>query len=439
MATRIDEKIQKLEQEKSELDLTILGKKKQEYEIKMYEILESKNDEMSETNAISELNNVRSYRAKIKDTEQKIKNNPELLEDIDRKLSLYKQANKRCKNLQLYKETREWLIETFWQYIVDFAEETDDKEVMNKLKKRSLNPEEYSEILEIKYPEHLLKKLKEKEKEYKEKHKEMDKKYKEVFGPSPKKKTDNWKSQQISKSTISLPEWLSEQIIKGSKWIKDIQAKEIEDFLKKELKKNKWEIKVSHIKNKFWEKAILVTTFLKTLIKDYPIFKIIDNTETKKEWQPTTKSKNEKLLSTIKPEESEENKNKRLRINNLMFKLNEIWKLKSLESRISKYLDLFEELDCDFSDRKEFEPQLYDVITTHSHIEMEKEIIKTLNLLIQWNLRIEKTWLYKYNVFRFNRDSRRMLAYPNWEIFTICPHEEYEKIINTQPPIDKVE
>ena len=62
---------------------------------------------------------------------------------------------------------------------------------MNKLKKRSLKPEEYSEILEIKYPEHLLKKLKEKEKEYKEKHKEMDKKYKEVFGSSPKKKTDN--------------------------------------------------------------------------------------------------------------------------------------------------------------------------------------------------------------------------------------------------------
>jgi hypothetical protein len=40
-------------------------------------------------------------------------------------------------------------------------------------------------------------------------------------------------------------------------------------------------------------------------------------------------------------------------------------------------------LDCDFSNREEFEPQVYEVITTHSHIEMEKEIIKTLNLLIQ--------------------------------------------------------
>ena len=106
MTTKFELKIQGLEKEKSELDLTFLGKKKQEYESKMYEILESKNDEMSETNAISELNNVRSYRTKIKDTEQKINNNQELLEDIDKKLSLYKQANERCKNLQLYKETR---------------------------------------------------------------------------------------------------------------------------------------------------------------------------------------------------------------------------------------------------------------------------------------------------------------------------------------------
>jgi hypothetical protein len=102
-------------------------------------------------------------------------------------------------------------------------------------------------------------------------------------------------------------------------------------------------------------------------------------------------------------------------------------------------LDLFEELNYNFTNKEEFWTILYEVIKIHTHIEIEKEIIKTLNLLIQWNLRIEKTWLYKYNVFRFNRDSRRMLAYPNREIFTICSHEEYEKIINTQPPVDKIE
>jgi hypothetical protein len=80
---------------------------------------------------------------------------------------------------------------------------------------------------------------------------------------------------------------------------------------------------------------------------------------------------------------------------------------------------------------------MFEVITTHTHIEMEKEIIKTLNWLIQENFHTEKTGLYKYNVYKFNRGSRRMLAYPNGEIFTLCPHEKYEEIINTQPPIDK--
>jgi len=425
MATKIEAKIQKLEQEKSELDLSFLQSKKQEYEDRMFAILDSENNEL-EKDAESQLNEAKFCRAKIKEIELKIQNNSKILDSLDKKITHYKEWKSKLDSIELYKETREWIIEVFWADIVEYAEETNNEELMNKLKKRTLKPEEYSNILENEYPKYL-----------ESKHKEKEEMYKELFGPLLKKKIGNWETQQKSKSTILLPEWLSEQIIKEVKWIKDIQAKEIEEFLKKELKKNWWEIKVSHIKNKFWKKSALVIDYLKALIKDYPIFKIIDNTENKKETQPITKSKNEKLLSTITPEESEEHKNERLRINNLMFKLNEIWKLKSLKSRISKYLDLFEELDCDFSNREEFEPQVYEVITTHSHIEMEKEIIKTLNLLIQWNLRIEKTWLYKYNVFRFNRDNRRMLAYPNWEIFTICPHEEYEEIINTQPPLEK--
>ena len=425
MATKIEAKIQKLEQEKSELDLSFLQSKKQEYEDRMFAILDSENNEL-EKDAESQLNEAKFCRAKIKEIGLKIQNNSKILDSLDKKITHYKEWKSKLDSIELYKETREWIIEVFWADIVEYAEETNNEELMNKLKKRTLKPEEYSNILENEYPKYL-----------ESKHKEKEEMYKELFGPLLKKKIGNWETQQKSKSTILLPEWLSEQIIKEVKWIKDIQAKEIEEFLKKELKKNWWEIKVSHIKNKFWKKSALVIDYLKALIKDYPIFKIIDNTENKKETQPITKSKNEKLLSTITPEESEEHKNERLRINNLMFKLNEIWKLKSLKSRISKYLDLFEELDCDFSNREEFEPQVYEVITTHSHIEMEKEIIKTLNLLIQWNLRIEKTWLYKYNVFRFNRDNRRMLAYPNWEIFTICPHEEYEEIINTQPPLEK--
>ena len=123
----------------------------------------------------------------------------------------------------------------------------------------------------------------------------------------------------------------------------------------------------------------------------------------------------------------------------MLFKLDEIWKSEDLKSRISKYCDLFEELECKFASRNDFELLVFDVVTTYTNIEIEKEIIKTLNLIIQDNPRTEKTWLYRYIAYKFNRDSRRMLAYPNWEIFGIYPHEEYEKIINTQPPMDKVE
>ena len=249
----------------------------------------------------------------------------------------------------------------------------------------------------------------------------------------------NEELKQTKKQTIVLPEWMSDKIKEELKSNKDVNASDVEDFLKKELKKNAWEIKTSHIKNRFWTNSAFVIAFLKLLTKSYPTFKIVEDPEKNNETKKTTKSKNDKLISSISTNKSEEHKNERLRKNNLLFKLDEIWKLGDLKSRVSKYCDLFEELDCKFTDREDFEPLIFDVISKYTHIDIEKEIIKTLNWLIQWNFHIEKTWLYKYNVYRFNRDSRRMLAYPNWEIFGIYPHEEYEKIINTQPPVDKIE
>jgi len=429
MAKTFDSKIQELEKEKSELDLTFLQLKKQEYEDKMYEILDNQNDEINEANAISELSKVKSYRYMIKETEQKIQNNSQYLKDIDRKIVLYKERRERVKSIPLYKDTEEWIANIFQgDEVYQYAKETNNENLINNLMNRSLTPEEYTNILKKEYPKYL-----------ENKHNETEKMYRELFGPLLKKNAKKGESQPAPKTVIILPEWLSKQLNKDLKNNKDIRAQEIEDFLKKELKKNSWEIKISHIKNKFWEKSDLVIQYLEGLIKDYPEFKIIDNPKNSKEGKWKSQTKNEKLQSLISSEEIEEQKNERLRKNNLLVKLEGIWTVSSLRSRISWYLDLFEELDCDFADRVSFEPLLYNVIKTYNNIELEKEIIKTLNLLIQWNLRIEKTWLYKYNVFRFNRDNRRMLAYPNWEIFTVCPHEEYERIINTQPPIDKFE
>lgn len=437
MAKTFNLKIAELERKKSELDLTFLQIQKKDCEDRMFDILDNQSEETDESNAISQLNKIRSYRRKINEINNDIKNNPEILKKIDEKIEYYKNVREKLRAQPLYRNTQEWIAEIFkWDTIYNYAKEINDEELIKKLEQRNLLPGEYISILENEYPKYVANKRN----EYVQ---NMENMYSKLFAPLLKKKnkktdTQQTEAQETPKVAILLPEWMSEQIKKDLKNDKDLKSDDIEKFLKNELKKNSWNIMLSHIKNIFKDKATQATKYIKKLISNYPWFKIIDNLENKTTVDQT-KSKNEKLLSTINQEETEESKNERLRISNLMFKLNEIWKLKSLKSRISKYLDLFEELDCDFSDRKEFEPQLYDVITTHSHIEMEKEIIKTLNLLIQGNLRIEKTWLYKYNVFRFNRDSRRMLAYPNWEIFTICPHEEYEKIINTQPPIDKFE
>lgn len=426
MAKTFDSKIQELEKEKSELDLAFLQLKKQEYEDRMFAILDSENNELDKKDAESQLNEAKFCRAKIKEIEWKIQNNSKILDSLDKKITNYKEWKSKLDSIQLYKETREWIIEIFWPNIVEYVEETNNVELMNKLKKRTLTLEEYTNILEKDYPKYL-----------ERKHSETEKMYRELFGSLLKKNAKKGESQPAPKTIIILPKWLSQQLNKDLKDNKDIRAQEIEDFLKKELKKNSWEIKISHIKNKFWEKSDLVTKYLVDLIKNYPEFIIIDNSTSNKEEKWKTQTKNEKLQSLISSEELEEQKNERLRKNSLLVKLEAIWTISSLKSRISWYLDLFEELDCDFADREDFEPELYNIIKTYNNIELEKEIIKTLNLLIQGNLRIEKTWLYKYNVFRFNRDNRRMLAYPNWEIFKICPHEEYEAIINTQPPLEK--
>ena len=410
MALTFDSKIKELEQSKSELDLNFLECQKKEFEEKMYEILDNQNEGIDENSAISELKKIKSYRSKIKETEEKIQNNSKFIEDIDKKISFYMEKKEWVKKIPLYRDTEKWIIEIlWWDPVYLFAKETNKRNIAKKLEERCLSVKEYETLLGNMYKELL---------------KTYEKKKKEVNLDIPKK------------VEILLPEWMSEQIKEELKDDKLLNPQEIEKFLKNELKKNAWDIMLSHIKNKFKNNYNQAYEYIRRLIIDYPWFKISDNTHGKTSTVPT-KSKHEKLISSISQEESEEHRNERLRKSNLLFKLNEIWKIEDLEKRIPKYLDLFEELNLNFADRETFEPFVCNVISKHANIDLEKEIKKILNWLIQGNSRMEKTWLYKYNVYKFNRDNRRMLAYPNWKIFTICQHEEYEGIINTQPPIDK--
>ena len=411
MALTFDSKIKELEQSKSELDLNFLECQKKEFEEKMYEILDNQNEGIDENNAISELKKIKSYRSKIKETEEKIQNNSNFMKDIDKKISFYMEKKEWIKKIPLYRDTEKWIAEIlWWDPVYQFAKETNKEKIAKKLEERCLSVKEYETLLGNMYKELL---------------KNYEKKKKEINLDIPKK------------VEILLPEWMSEQIKEELKDDKLLNPQDIEKFLKDELKKNAWDIMISHIKNKFKDNFSLAYEYIKKLIINYPWFNIIENHSSEK-LVTSPKSKREKLISSISQEEIENHKNERLRKNKLIVKLNEIWKIEDLKTRISKYFDLFEELNHNFANRNEFESYVIEIIT-HTHRWIEKEIVKTLNWLIQWNTHMEKTLVYKYNVYKFNRGNRRMIAYPNWKIFTLCPHEEYERIINTQPPADKTE
>lgn len=407
MINSFDSKLAELEIEKSELDLDFLQNHKKEYNGKICEILEKSDNERDEKNAVNDLREMIEYYRKIKEIDQKIENNSELLENIDNKISFYQERKGRIKLIPLYRDTEEWIAEILWDDpLYQYAKKVDDKELLKLITTRKLTESDYE-----KYMENM---------------------YQNVFEPVFKNQ-----EEQITKKTITLPEWMSEQIKEELWWNKELTPQEIESFLKKELKKNAWEIKPSHIKNTFKEKEKQAYQYIKRLIINYPEFSIVDTIDTKISTTPV-QSKREKLISSISSEILE-NIDTRIKKDKLLKKLFSLGKIENLGIKIDTLLQLFEECGCKFSDKDEFAANLYDVIIKHTHVQIEKEIQKILISIIQDNLYPVKTEKYGYLAYKFSRscDNWRIVLYPNWEIFKICSHDDYEKTISTQPPIDK--
>ena len=366
MINTFDKKIAELEIEKSKLELSFLQLKKQEYEQRISELLANPLQEWDEETAINKFNEVRDCYSEIEKINNKIQHTPETIEEIEKKISHYKEMREKVRNIPLYRDTEEWIAEIlWWDPVYQYAKETKKENLIKRLKERTLKENEYLNHLENMYKELL--------KNYEDKKKEV-------------------KHDMPKKVEILLPEWMSEQINEELKDNKNIKPQDIEKFLKNELKKNAWEIMISHIKNRFEENYNQAYEYIRRLIINYPWFKIVENINNKNT-VTQTKSKNDKLISSIFEKDAEEHKNERLRKNKLITKLNEIWKIENLKTRISKYFDLFEELNHSFADRKEFEPYVFDVIT-NTHIKIEKEIVKALNWLIQGNTHMEKTLVY---------------------------------------------
>jgi hypothetical protein len=107
MAKTFDLKIAELERKKSELDLTFLQIQKKDCEDRMFDILDNQSEEIDESNAISQLNKIRSYRRKINEINNNIKNNPEILKKIDEKIEYYKNVREKLRAQPLYRNTQE--------------------------------------------------------------------------------------------------------------------------------------------------------------------------------------------------------------------------------------------------------------------------------------------------------------------------------------------
>ena len=248
---------------------------------------------------------------------------------------------------------------------------------------------------------------------------------------------------QNKKVEIPLPEWMSERIkqeIKDFEEFKCLSADDIEIFLKKELRKNWVEINDTYDFTEFknLEEYKVAYKFLSLACKEYPQFKIIKDTikntttETSNEW------KNDRLLKDAIQSWSLTFEGRGAN-NEKTIKLRKIWKIENLEKKCQEYINLLEELWCKFCDRQSFLQELMKAITTQTHIKLDIGIEILLLKMIQTNLDPEeskKHWYFSYKLSNWY-DARRIVAYPNGEIFTICPHSDYETHINNKPPLGK--
>jgi hypothetical protein len=102
---------------------------------------------------------------------------------------------------------------------------------------------------------------------------------------------------------------------------------------------------VAHIKSKFPFNYNEALKYISGLIINYSEFSLTDdNKYEEKTSKKKNKSKHEKLKASVSKEELADNIYQRQDIENLLVKLFEIKDSDSLELRISKYIDLFEEL-----------------------------------------------------------------------------------------------
>ena len=155
MAITFDSKIKELQERKSELDVSILESQREEYRKRIVELLTNPVQEWKGEEAYNEM---RECYAKVKELDEKINQMPadawKIVEELDSKIAKYEAGRKSVRELQLYRDTEEWISNSIWEdNVYKYAKETNNEELIRKLKDRTLTQEEYLTILEQILPE----------------------------------------------------------------------------------------------------------------------------------------------------------------------------------------------------------------------------------------------------------------------------------------------
>lgn len=415
MVISFDKRITDLETRKQNLNISVLNEIKSEYNQKTIEILEGPIEELDSDSALSKLKELKEYHSRIKEIDNQIEHIPEITEELDNKINFLKNRQERIRNLPLERNTEKLIAETFkWDTVYQYAREIWDEELIKKMEKRSLSVKKYTDILEKDYRRY------------------MENMYDKLFPD------DQPKPESTSRKYFKLPKWMIEKIRKDLNNNKILEVSRIESFLKNELKKNNWKIRIAHIKSTFAENYNEALKYISGLIINYSEFSLIENNEFNNQTlNKKKKSKHENLKSSVSGEVIGNNRFDRLNRENLLARAFSIKEIDKLETRISKYIDLFEELEYNFSNRKVFEKELNEAIAGHTNHQIEKDIQKILVFTINGTDCFEKTGVYWYYTFKLNC-WWRIIWYPNWEIFTICSHTDYDHIRDcVEPPKDK--
>lgn len=462
MAITFDSKIRELQEKKSNLDLSVLNSKRQEYKSMLLESLDAPMDGLQESDAITILKELKGYHENIKEIDKTIQNIPEAAKKIDAEIAFLQEKKESIKKLSLYKDTEEWLAEIFLRKSEDvkegespytdevyaYAKKTNNEDIIRKFHNRALKEEEYNEQKELMEEE----KAKEM---YGDLFDEADNRYESFNKHEENPTSENWEIVQeeikdirdssktekvVEKADDELPEWMSERL-KTEMWAKEYKCldfNKMKKFLRNE-KKNVWYIYIRHVKNTFKDKQTFdaAIKLIHLICEKYPEFEIFDEEQQRSTTGTPNTTKNDRLVQEAVNSWSWKMEGDSVK--SKLEKLNNIANIEDTEKRCKKYVSLLKKVWCKFYDKDEFIKILEDAITTQTNVKLDSGIQSLLSKIIQANLSPEKSKKNWYLSYKLSRGfwARRIVMYPNGNIFTICSHDEYEEIISKEPPADQ--